>query len=67
MRLTASIDRDHRTFVIEEDSSVGFYLYVYQKSECVADHLQDTLEMAMKQAEEDYGVPRTAWARDSSE
>ena len=66
MRLTASIERDHRLFIIEEDPAVGFYLYVYQQSECVADHLQDTLEMAIEQAEEDYGVPRAAWVTDAS-
>ena len=61
MKWTASLASERRAFVIEEAPGVGFYLYVYQRSECVADHLQDTLEAAMEQAEEEYGVERALW------
>ena len=52
---------DNKTFIIEEDENVGFYLYVYQENECLFDHLQDELEIAIEQAEEDYGVDPNSW------
>lgn len=50
-----------RRFVIEVDPAVGYYLYVYEGDDCVADYLQDTLDFAQEQAEEDFGVPRDSW------
>jgi hypothetical protein len=48
--------------VIEEDfPEVGWYLYVYKDEKGVADHLQDSLEIAISQAEKDYGVPSDSW------
>ena len=41
--------------------NVGFYLYVYQENECLYDHLQDELKIAIEQAEEDYGVDPNSW------
>jgi hypothetical protein len=48
---------------IEEDSAVGFYLYVYDNvtGKCVRDHLQDTIQIAKEQAEEDYGMDANTW------
>lgn len=48
-------------FEIEYDPTVGFYLYVFKDGVCVADHLQDTLEIALEAALEDYDVPKEAW------
>jgi hypothetical protein len=52
-----------RHFEIKKDSPVGFYLYVFEEDECVRDHLQDTLEIAMESAFVDYGVPKNAWRK----
>lgn len=47
---------------IVEDKSVGFYLYIYNQSgQCVADHLQDSLQIAKEQAEEEYGMANEEW------
>jgi hypothetical protein len=49
-------------FVIEHDSAVGWYLHVYKGEECTKDYLQDTAELALEQAEDEFGVPRSAWS-----
>ena len=62
-------------FIIEQDSQVGFYLYVYEQDSpflddlrsstgCWShqqDHLQDTLKAAKNQALQDFGVPVDSW------
>lgn len=48
-------------FIIREDTKAGFYLHVYENGIDKYDHLQDTLEIAKKQAFEDFGVPYDAW------
>lgn len=64
MKLLAKPDScGRREFVIEEDEAVGFYLYVYEDGRCVRDHLQDTLQLAVDSAFEDYQVPKEAWQR----
>ena len=50
-------------FEIEEDPSVGFYLYVFENGKCTHDHLQDTFEMSIECAWEDYYVPKDAWVK----
>ncbi|MCH9617245.1 MAG: hypothetical protein SP4CHLAM5_07680 [Chlamydiia bacterium] len=50
-------------YEIEYDSTVGFYLYVYENNKCIKDYLQDTLEFAMECAMEDYGVKKSEWKR----
>ncbi len=50
-----------KKLVIEEDRGVGFYLEVYEDDKCISDYLQDTLEIAMEQAEELFGVPNSSW------
>ena len=50
-------------FEIKEDSSVGFYLYVFENDKCIYDLLQDTFEIAIESAWEDYGVPKNAWEK----
>ena len=40
---------------------VGWYLYVTLPTGESRDHLQDKKEIAISQAEEDYGIPCTAW------
>jgi hypothetical protein len=58
-KLTAA--HENLRLVIEHDPAVGWYLYVYQGGECTHDFLQDTLELAVEQAESDFGVSRSAW------
>ena len=50
-----------KRFEIEHDPIVGFYLYVFENGNCIQDHLQDTLEIAIETAMEDYDVPKDAW------
>lgn len=50
-----------KTFEIKKDLAAGFYLYVFEGNKCVYDHLQDTFEIAVDCAWEDYGVPKNAW------
>ncbi len=53
----------HRYYEIKHDPSVGFYLYVFENGKCICDYLQDTLELAMECAWEDFGVPKNAWEK----
>ena len=50
-----------RRFVIEHAPPVGFYFYVFEGDRCTHDYLQDGIEDAMTQAEEDFCIPRAAW------
>jgi len=52
-----------RSFEIKHDPLVGFYLYVFENGKCIRDHLQDTFEIAIDSASEDYDVPKTAWRK----
>ena len=52
-----------RYYEIKYDPFVGFYLYVFENDKCIHDHLQDTLEMAIESAWENYGVPKSAWQK----
>jgi hypothetical protein len=65
MRKTRSVilEATHggRRFTIEEDSTVGYYLYIFDEQRCSHDYLQDTLEVAKKFALEEFGVPEDAW------
>ena len=56
-----------RHYVIEHDPAVGFYLFVFEGDESKYDYLQDTLDIAMSQAEEKFGVPRSSWRQISNE
>lgn len=47
--------------IVKDLPDVGAYLYVYEDAKCVEDHLQDDIEMCIKLAFEDFGVPRHAW------
>ena len=38
--------------------------YVFEGNKCIYDHLQDTFEIAVENAREDYGVPKNAWKKD---
>ena len=48
---------------IKLDAAAGYYLFILDpvSGENTHDHLQDTLEIAMEQAEEDYGLNRENW------
>jgi hypothetical protein len=50
-----------RHFQIKHDVAAGYYLYVFEGGKCIRDHLQDTFEMAVDVAFEDYGVPKNIW------
>lgn len=66
-------------FIINHDENVGYYLYLYYEdfsffemdikdiSGLCANHqddwLQDTLEIAQRQAWEDFGVPLDSWVK----
>jgi hypothetical protein len=52
-----------RYYEIKHDPLVGFYLYVFEDGKCIRDYLQDTLELAMECAWEDFGVPKEAWKK----
>jgi hypothetical protein len=64
MKFCAKVDSlPSRYFEIKEDPSVGFYLYVFENDKCIYDHLQNTFEMAVESAWEDYGVPKSSWEK----
>jgi len=52
---------NNRFYKIKHDQFAGFYLYVFEDNRCIHDYLQDTLEMTIECAWEDYGVPKNAW------
>lgn len=54
-------DPKNYSYEIYRDPVAGFYLYVYSKGKCVKDYLQDTLDIAIEQAREGYGVPEDSW------
>ena len=65
MKWTARIERPKLMhFIIEYDDLVGYYLYAYENDINVADYLQDTLEVAKKQAWEDFLVPLDSWVEE---
>lgn len=55
--------KSHRHYEIKHDPSVGFYLYVFDGNRCIRDYLQDTLEIAIECAWEDFGLPKDAWEK----
>tara|TARA_R110002073_G_scaffold306012_4_gene475148 strand:+ start:10009 stop:10236 length:228 start_codon:yes stop_codon:yes gene_type:complete len=59
----------NQRFRIKEDlPAVGWYLYVFDKNEnCIADHLQDSLEIVIEEAFEEYQVPKNSWTYITSE
>lgn len=52
-----------RRYDIKHDPNIGFYLYVFENDKCITDYLQDTLELAMECALEDFGVPKGSWEK----
>lgn len=52
-----------RNFLIEEDlPEVGWHLYEYDESgKCIADYLQDSFEMAVEYAYEEYKIDKDSW------
>ena len=50
-----------RSFVIEHDAAVGFYLYVFEAGRCTHDYLQETVDAARGFAAEEFGVSGDAW------
>lgn len=52
-----------RRYEIKHDPLVGFYFYVFEDGKCICDYLQNTLELAMDCAWEDFGVSKNVWER----
>lgn len=52
-----------RHYDIKRNPNFGFYFYVFENDKCIHDYLQDTLELAMECALEDFGVPKEAWEK----
>ncbi len=52
-----------KTFKIEEDlPDVGWYLKVFNdEANCIADHLQENLEILIDFAFEKYQIPKDLW------
>jgi hypothetical protein len=50
-------------FEIKHDPLVGYYLYVFENGKCVREYLQDTLELAIESAFDDYKVPKDIWRK----
>ena len=48
---------------IEDGGAAGFYLFIFDpvSGRCTHDHIQDTLEIALEQAEEDYSLSKGNW------
>lgn len=55
-----------RTFKIEQDEKVGFYLYAFEGDRCTHDYLQDTLAFAKECALEEFGVPLEKWTHEDT-
>lgn len=56
--------RENDTYYVIEEDLVGWYLIVYEDKntdESSGDHLLDTLEDAMLEAEERFGIPKNSW------
>ena len=47
----------------EDNSDVGWYLYVWKDGENINDFLQDTLEIAKKQAFDEFNMPYGLWKK----
>lgn len=50
-------------YTIEEDNpDVGWYIYVFdKKGNCIADHLQETQQMALSFCQENYNISEDKW------
>ena len=57
------VKHNNLTFKTEEDlPGVGWYVYRFDElGNCTHDYLQDDLEMAIKCAEAQFGVPPEKW------
>lgn len=62
MKWTAKPEKlQPRHFQIKYDPAAGYYLSVFEGNECVRDYLQDTFQIAIEAAHEDYDVPMDSW------
>lgn len=56
--------RENDTYYVIEEDLVGWYLIIYtdkNTDESSEDHLLDTLEDAMLEAEERFSIPKNSW------
>jgi len=51
------------SYEIKYDPAAGFYFYVFKNNLCIKDYLQDTLDIAIEMAWEDFGVPKNVWKK----
>jgi hypothetical protein len=62
--LRAEIEEDYLTSLTPNvPNQVAYYLYIYKDGKNTHDYLQDTVEIAMEQAHEQFGVPLDAWEK----
>ena len=47
--------------IVEERSDIGWTLHILLPTGRSKDHLQDTKDIALSQAEDDYHIPRESW------
>jgi hypothetical protein len=62
LTISGSLSGAHRLVI--EPAAEGVYLFVFETAESTAperDYLQDTLEQALAQAQEDFGTPVEGW------
>ena len=58
-------DHNGKRFLIEHEADVGFFLFVYEGSRCIAEYFEDTVDASMAQAATEHGVPSAAWRQSS--
>lgn len=62
-----TVEHQGKRFEIESDKpEVGVYLTVYENGNCIADSLQDSVELCIEYAEQEYGCPRALWLSSDS-
>jgi hypothetical protein len=61
---TFSAEHSGRRFRIVQDSTAGFYLYVYDGAKCTHDYLQDSLDAAREFARDEFAVPVQSWSHE---
>ena len=52
-----------RYYEIRQDSPVDFVVFAYENGKVIYDYLQDDLDMAMRCARDEFGVPMDAWKK----
>ena len=56
-----------RLEIVEDNPDVGFYLYVYDGEQCIADYLQHDEDTCKQVALKEYGVELNLWREKTDE